>query len=119
VTLNPTKSPVLFSGLSAWLVGLIASILPIWHIAMPIKADGMPPWKGYEVATSEHLWHVVRWRADRRGPESNFPGLLQEDVHNIAVGFLILAFSAAFGRLCYWMIFEDEQQLTRNASGES
>jgi len=47
-----------------------------------------------------------------RGAKSTLPGLLQEDVHNLALGFAILACGAGVGRLCYWRLWERGQPLT-------
>jgi hypothetical protein len=33
-------------------------------------------------------------------------GLLQDDMHNLALGFAILACGAGVGRLCYWRLWE-------------
>jgi hypothetical protein len=109
MTLNPLKSPVLFSGLFAWLVGLVASCLPIWKTYFLIE------WRPGVVkmgTVADTLWEVLKWRSESFGPKSSFPGLLQEDVHNLALGFAILACSAIVGRLCYWLLRERGQPIT-------
>jgi hypothetical protein len=120
MTLNPLKSPVLFSALFAWLVALIASVLPIWQVSFVIGMDDPNdpwlrvttvtfPWKSTEPGT---LRKFVKWRPYAFGSKSSFPGLLQEDVHNLALGFAILACGAGVGRLFYWLLRERGQPIT-------
>src|SRR4051812_5787455 len=107
MTLNPMRSPVLFSGLFAWLVGMAASCLPIWQVTVFYELSGL-----VRSARQYTLWEVLRWRPTAIGPESNFPGLLQDDVHNLALAFAILACGAGIGRLSYWLLQERGQSLT-------
>jgi hypothetical protein len=64
------------------------------------------------------LLEVAQGRRDAVGPKSAFPGLLQEDVHNLALGFAILACGAGVGRFFYWLLCEQELPLTSGLDTE-
>jgi hypothetical protein len=111
MTLNPKKSPFLFSLLFGWGVLLFVACLPVW--------TGWP--SNFRKNPSTTLWkaggHFVTWvdGGDFTSANAHYPLWLREWFwSHIRLGIVVLFGGTVAGRLVYWLIWERPSKWAKN-----
>jgi hypothetical protein len=103
VTLNPKKSPLLFSALCGWGLLCVASLLPLWWVHW-LPADG--PRLFSKRIVPEPLWVVLSTLPSEVRESGHSPGgIAKRHSDNIKLGVGILAVGMVIGRLIHWRIW--------------
>jgi len=95
MTLNPMRSPFLFSMLFSWGFLLAVSVFPFWLDS---------GWKDTGKAWPASLWEAIefaRTRGERKGQPH--PHLHEINLDNIRTTAIILVVGVVIGRLGYWL----------------
>src|SRR5438132_1544686 len=110
MTLNPIKSPVLFSGLCGYFTLLAAACLPLWsaryiHPFVIVMEGHMYCDASIEVPdvspSRSHLW--AAWKDVRFAMTHETLGsVFRRHSSNLVLGAGILVVSTGMGRLFYW-----------------
>jgi hypothetical protein len=93
MTLNPTKSPYIYSAIWACAFLLFSSILPIWVEKPNPKFQ------------SRNTFYGMMKDAD----SENRPGLKAELVRCLPIAFVVATIGAILGRVNYWVRFEKKR----------
>jgi hypothetical protein len=99
MSLNPKKSPILFSLLCGWTTLVCVSFLPIWK--------GYPGWHRI-FPRHVALWEAMPFKLKFRS--WNGQSLLPIHFHNLGLAFLVLVSAGVVGRFIYWLAWERTRQ---------
>jgi len=106
MTLNPKRSPFLFSLLWSWLALLLASFALGWDLPI-IHADPLTAWFLRFDPNEGSLWLVLEELPDALS-RSDVSGTdwLRQQWGNLMQLIVVLTVGAVFGRLLYWRLWE-------------
>src|SRR5262245_14373260 len=111
VTLNPKKSPLVFSLLCAWLALLGASFLYEWDVPIvyPTRGPAEAFWREPlfpETEPTGTMWAAAAESCRLLGRhEMSFPEWRRQQQGNLTRVLLVLLAGAVLGRLVYWIQF--------------